>query len=288
MLQSRDFNIIQSGAEVHKDGSFVIRDVSPGNYTITSSVDGSAVPMSARQSLQVGSASVEGLRLSPQPGATLRGHLRLEAAGGYSRLDPSQIFLTLQSADDDPGGFTMGDRFTNLAHVGGDGNFVWNDVPPGNYYVQLLGNTGSNEDWFVKSVSAGGREVNDSGISVDGGAQLLDVTLSAYGAVATGAVVDTKGQPASDVVVVAVPELRFRGRTDRYQKTVTDQSGHFALHGLRPGEYTLFAWSSVEGEAYYNPEFLKTYDGQGTGLRVGQGDKKALQLNLIPQTEEQP
>ncbi|HVI78493.1 MAG TPA: carboxypeptidase regulatory-like domain-containing protein, partial [Candidatus Acidoferrum sp.] len=90
MLQSRDFNVIQSGAEIHKDGSFVIRDVSPGSYTITASVDGSGVPMTARQALQVGSASVDGLRLSPQPGTTLRGHLRLEGAGNLSRIDPAQ------------------------------------------------------------------------------------------------------------------------------------------------------------------------------------------------------
>ncbi len=288
MLESRDFNIIQSGTEIHKDGSFVIRDVSPGNYTISASVDGVAVPMTARQSLQVGTASVDGLRLAPQPGATLRGHLHLEAAGSYARFDPDRIFLTLQSADDDPGGFTMGDRFTNLAHVAADGSFVWNDVPPGNYYVQLFGQTGSNENWFLKSVSASGRDVNDTGITVNGGAQLLDVALSANGSGATGIVVDAKGQPASNVVVVAVPETRFRGRIDRYQQTVTDQTGHFTLRGLRPGEYTLFSWESVEGEAYYNPEFLKTYDGRGTSLHVSEGERKTVQLIVIPQAEDQP
>ncbi len=287
MLQSRDFNIMQSGAEIHKDGSFVIRDVSPGSYTILASVDGSPVPMTARESLQVGSTSVDGLRLSPQPGATLRGRLRLEGSGGFSRFDAGKIFLTLQSTTDDAGGFAMGDRFTNLAHVAADGSFIWNDVPPGNYYVQLLGDAGGTEDWFVKSVLASGREVNDTGLNVGGGVQFIDMTLSGNGATATGIVIDSKGQPAANAVVVAVPELKLRGRVDRYRKTVTDQSGHFSLRGIRPGDYTLFSWESVEGEAYYNPEFLKNYDGQGASLRLAEGERKTFWVNLIPLAEEQ-
>jgi hypothetical protein len=288
MLQSRDFNVIQNGGEIHKDGSFVIRDVSPGSYTITASVDGGAVPMTARQSLQVGSTGVDGLRLSPQPGATVRGRLRVETSGSLSRFDAGQVFLTLQSlSDEDSGGFTMGDRFTNLAHVGADGSFVWNDVPPGNYYVQLLGETGANQDWFVKSALAGGRDVNDTGLNVNGGQMILDVTVSASAGVVGGVVVDSKGQPTADVVVVAVPEARLRSRVDRYRKTVTDQSGNFSLHGLRPGDYTVFAWDNVEGEAYYNPEFLKNYEGQGTELRLVEGERKTLQVNLTRQTEEQ-
>src|SRR5271166_413605 len=93
MLQSHDFNLVLSGAEMHKDGSFVIRDVAPGAYTIMATVENATVPMMARQSLQVAGNSVEGLRLAPQPGAVVRGRLRLEAKGNVSRFDPSQIFL---------------------------------------------------------------------------------------------------------------------------------------------------------------------------------------------------
>jgi len=64
MLQSRDFNLVLNGAEMHPDGSFVIRDVAPGAYTILATVENAAVPMMARQSLQVVS-SVDGLRLAP-------------------------------------------------------------------------------------------------------------------------------------------------------------------------------------------------------------------------------
>src|ERR1022692_1540473 len=88
MLQSRDFSLVLNGAEMHKDGSFEIHNVSPGAYTILATVDNVAAPMMARQSLQI-AESVEGLRLAPQTGGTIYGRLRMEA-NGNSRPDPSQ------------------------------------------------------------------------------------------------------------------------------------------------------------------------------------------------------
>jgi hypothetical protein len=290
MLQSRDFNLVLNGADIHQDGSFVIRDVSPGSYTILATVDGSPVPMTARQSLQV-AGDVEGLRLAPQPGASIRGHVRLEGKlDGKARFDPSQIFLVLHPVDagDDAGMLTIGDQFTNLTHVAADGSFEWKDIPAGIYYVQLMGENEANADWFMKSTLAGGREVNDSGISVNGGTVALDLVLNANGGIADGVVTDQKGQPVGNAIVVAVPEARLRSRVDRYRKTVSDQSGRFSLRGIPPGDYTLFAWESVEGEAYYNPEFLKSYEGQGSALRVGEGERKSVQLPIIPDTPEEP
>jgi len=80
----------------------------------------------------------------------------------------------------------------------------------------------------------------------------------------------------------------MRGRIDRYRKTIADQSGHFSLHGIRPGDYTLFAWESVDGEAYYNPDFLKMYEGKGSALHLSESEQKSLQLPVIPDVEEQP
>jgi hypothetical protein len=283
MLQSRDFRLVLNGAEMHKDGSFVIRDVSPGNYEIVATVDGSAVPMMARQPLQVGSSNVEGLRLSPQPGGSVRGHLKVEGKNGVLRPDFERTFLLLESSEeDDDGGVLGGGKFTNLAHVAPDGSFAWGDVPPGNYYVQIVRDAGANDDWFVKTLLAGGRDVNDSGINVNGGTVALDLVASTNGGIVEGVVTDHQGQPVANAVVVAVPEPRMRGRMDRYRKTQSDQNGHFQLEGIRPGDYTVLAWESVDGEEYYNPDFLKAYAGQGTTLRVSEGERKMLSLEAIP------
>ena len=286
VLQSRDFNLVFNGGEMHKDGTFIVRDVQPGSYTITAMVDGSPTPMMAQQSLEVGSTNVDGVRLAPQAGAMVRGQLRLESKGAL-KFDPQQIFLVLESVDqEDQADSMLRQTFSNLARVAADGSFQWVDVPSGNYYVQVVGD--SNQDWFVKSVTAAGRDVNDSGISVHGGRAAVDLVLSSNGGIVDGVAVDSKNQPVPDAVVVAVPEARMRGRIDRYRKTVTDQSGHFSLRGIRPGDYTLFAWDNVEGEQYYNPDFLKAHEGQGRALHISEGEHNSVQLSAVADPEEQP
>ena len=290
MLQSRDFSLVLNGAEMHKDGSFEIRDVSPGAYTILATVDNVAVPMMARQSLQI-AESVEGLRLAPQTGGTIYGRLRMEA-NGNSRPDPSQMFLLLRSSDGDGddesvSSITMGMSFSTVAHVNADGSFEWKNVPAGNYSVQIS-EASAMPDWFLKSVTAGGRDVLDSGFSVSSGATNLALVVSANGAVAEGLASNQNDQPVADAVVVAVPEARFRSHPDRYRKALSDQSGHFSLRGLPPGDYTLFAWESVDGEPYYNAEFLKSYEGQGKALHVSEGLRVSAQLKTIPAVEDLP
>lgn len=283
MLQSRDFNLAMSGTEVHNDGSFVIRNVSPGSYILQAMVEGSAVPMTVRQELQVVSTNVEGLRLIAQPGATVRARLRVES-NGSGLLDLQRTFLKLQPADDEEV-VLAGQR---IAEVAADGNVEWNGVPPGTYYVEMAGSTASTQDWFLKTVLAGGRDANDSGISVSGGLVVVDLVASANGGTVDGVVTNEKGEPVSNTEVVAVPEARWRGREDRFRQTVSDQTGHFSLHGIRPGNYTLFAGNGVEGDEYYDPDFVRNFDGQGTPLRVNDGERKAVQLLAIhPQEESQ-
>jgi hypothetical protein len=295
LLQSKDFSLVLSGAETRKDGSFEIRDVSPGTYTILATVDNAASPMMARQSLQVSASNIDGLRLAPQTGGSIRGHLRMEAGAenpGNARSDPSQIFLLLhpgEGDDDALGTFSLGDGFSTLAHVSGDGSFEWKNVPAGRYSIQIS-DASAIPDWFLKSAVAAGRNVSDSGLSMNGGSVVLDLVASANGATVDGMAIDSKEkeEPVADVVIVAVPEVRLRSRPDRYRKAVTDQSGHFTLRGLPPGDYTLFAWECVEDEVYYNAEFLKSYEGQGKALRVNEGERTSMQLRTIPAAEDQP
>ena len=154
--------------------------------------------------------------------------------------------------------------------------------------MQLVGDGIGGGDWYLKSVMAGNRDAAESGIRVDGGAAVLDVIASADGAVVEGVVADAKGVPVADAVLVAAPELRLRGREDRYRKMVTDQNGHFIFHGVPPGSYTLFAWESIEGEPYYNPEFLKNYESRGVALRVAEGERKSVEAQVIAESENLP
>jgi hypothetical protein len=287
MLQSKDFGLVLNGAEMHQDGSFEIRGVSPGTYTIVATVENGAAPMIARQSVQLTTANVEGLRLAPQSGGMIRGRLRMEASGN-SKADPSQVFLVLRSADGDDdmiGALAEVDGFSPVTHVGADGSFEWKNVPPANYLVQIA-EASTMPDWFLKSVMAGGRDGSESGFSVSSGTVTLDLLASGNGAFVEGVVTGRKDEVVADVTVVAVPEVRFRNRPERYRKAVTDQSGRFSLRGLPAGDFTLYAWESVEGEEYYSPEFLKSYEGQGKVLRLNESERKSVQIKAIPSADQ--
>jgi hypothetical protein len=171
--------------------------------------------------------------------------------------------------------------------VNADGSFEWKNVPAGHYSIQIS-DASAMPDWFLKSVAAAGREAADSGFSVSGGTITLDLVASANGAVAEGIAINHKDEPVADAVIVAVPSERFRSHPDRFRKAVADQSGRFTLRGLPPGDYTLFAWESVDGEAYYNPEFLKSCEGQGKALSLSEGERKSVQIKAIPALEEIP
>jgi hypothetical protein len=137
-------------------------------------------------------------------------------------------------------------------------------------------------------VVADGRDVTDSAFGLSGGGITLDLVASANGAAAEGVATDQKNEPVANAVVVAVPEARFRERPDRYRKVLSDQSGRFSLRGLSPGGYTIFAWESVDGEAYYNAEFLKGYEGFGKELHVNESDHATMQIKVAPAVEDEP
>jgi carboxypeptidase family protein len=290
MLQSKDFNGMLNGAEMHKDGSFEVRDISPGSYTILATIENAPVPMIARQMIEISSANLEGIRLAPQPGGTIRGRLRLEpAANPQIKADSGMIFLMLHSADsdDDSGStFNVGNGFSPLTQVNLDGSFEWKNVPAGNYFVQLS-DAGARPGYFLKSALASGRDVNESGINASGGTIMMDLLASPNGASIDGVVMNDKNEPVVDAVVVAVPEARFRSHPDRFHKVSTDQQGHFMLRSLPPGDYTLLAWEALDGDAYLNPEFLKKYEGQGKALHTRELDHVSTQLAVIADAQGQ-
>lgn len=290
MLQSSDFNVVFNGAEVHKDGSFVIRDVAPGRYTIVASVDNAPAPMIARQSLQAGTNSIDGVRLIPRTGATIRGRLHLEGRAAGSGFGASHRSVVLRPADTEGDAvmdLIVANGFSSTAQVDADGGFQWTNVPAGSYFVVLGGRDNDEENWFVKSVSAGGGLSDISPIAVDGGQVALDITVSANGGIVEGIVTGSQGESVPDAVVVAVPEAPQRTYGVHFPETVSDQHGRFSLHGIAPGQYFLFACDNADGDAYYDPDFVKNYEQQATALRISEGDRKSLQLQVITTGEKQ-
>jgi hypothetical protein len=109
----------------------------------------------------------------------------------------------------------------------------------------------------------------------------LEVVLGSNAGNIEGKVVDSRSQPAAGIQAVLVPdESRFRN--ELFINAVTDQEGRFALRGVAPGTYRLFAWEYVEANSFFDPEVLRRYEQQGVPVRVREGETAVLEVKIIP------
>jgi hypothetical protein len=67
-----------------------------------------------------------------------------------------------------------------------------------------------------------------------------------------------------------------------HKTTLTDSSGKFQLRGLPPGDYKIFAWEEADKFAIMDLDFIRSYEEKGTRLEIADGDKKTIELSVIP------
>jgi len=82
------------------------------------------------------------------------------------------------------------------------------------------------------------------------------------------------------------PAAEHRSRPDIYQRDTTDAGGHFSLHGLNPGKYSV-CFEELQ-EDVRQPEFLKVLRNHGEIVQLDEGTRKNVVLKLIPQEVDAP
>jgi hypothetical protein len=145
------------------------------------------------------------------------------------------------------------------------------DVPPGTYTVIATPYGGD----CLASISAGGVDLTRSPLVVSAGSQAasIDVTLEDNCASIQGQV--HMDNPAADASVILAPSSR--ALPPRYVPIRDD--GSFAFNLLSPGDYRLYAVSTVAGLEYGNPEAMRQIDGASVTLTAKQ--KANVTLNLV-------
>jgi hypothetical protein len=117
---------------------------------------------------------------------------------------------------------------------------------------------------YVKSIRLGNIDVLNNGLHLEKPPEgRVEVVLGTNPGIVEG----TAG--AADVSVVLVPNVRQR--TELYRAATTDPAGRFRFDKVPPGDYKVFAWTEVETDAWYDTEFMKTYENRGVALSVRDG-----------------
>ncbi|MGH9660968.1 MAG: carboxypeptidase-like regulatory domain-containing protein, partial [Bryobacteraceae bacterium] len=148
---------------------------------------------------------------------------------------------------------------------------------PGNYEVMV---TGLPPGFYVKSIHRGDEDVLAGGLALAESSAPLEIVVSAAGARVDGVVVNAKNEPAAGASVVLAPVTPQPNRRDQYRSAAADQLGRFALQGIPPGDYRLFAVEDLETGAHQDPEFLKPFDNVAEKLRLAENARETRQIKL--------
>jgi hypothetical protein len=164
-----------------------------------------------------------------------------------------------------------------------DGTFVLKNISEGEYRAVVMFGERTPVG-FLKSARYGSRPLTDSVLTVRPGSDaFLELTLSAGTAQVSGTVLTSDSLPAVGVQVVLIPEEPHRDNHRKFRSKTTDQNGKFTIAGLEPGNYKLFSWDITEegDEPWFEPDWLKPFEGDGTSIRLGESDSKTLQLHVL-------
>jgi hypothetical protein len=122
---------------------------------------------------------------------------------------------------------------------------------------------GLPDDWMLRAVMFGGRDVTDTPLAVPRGgpdAEGLQIVVSRNGAQVTGDVVDQSGSPTGDVTVVlfAADSALWTTSSRFIKATRPDRAGRFSIGGMPAGTYLIVAKDFVIEGQWEDPAFLQT------------------------------
>jgi hypothetical protein len=281
------------------DGTFELRNVSSGAYTISatlpnpassrlppdfanmSSADqrvyldaisgASASAPRASAAINVLNSDVDGVLLKVSPGGSISGRFRTDQ--DPSTPAPEYTFLRVQLKIMD-GAVTAQSR-----PAGADGTFRIDSLWQGEYRFAL---TGLPAGYYVKEARLGELDLLSANLRYSGtDTRTLDIVISPRTGQVDGTVTNSQGQPVPGARAVLIPE-RNRDRAELFRPVTTDPSGHFNIAAVAPGDYKLAAWELIEPYAFFDRELLKQADDSGKPVRVTESSKQTINVIPIP------
>jgi len=272
-------------------GTFDMRNVPPGAYwlraqatdsTATAVITPNAVGRTVSEALSMATSArtaaqkslditgdMEGLLLELGPGFSINGSVRVEGTALPTSNGPRVALRPTNSNG----------LVSPLLPLNADGTFTLTNVMPGEYRAQVLG---MPVEYYVKEARIEQTDVLNAPLVITEPVRgNLEIVVSSAAGQIDGTLTDKGFQPVSALQTVLIPD-EHRDRSDLFKSAVTDQSGKFTFRGVTPGNYKIFAWESLEPNAFYDPQILRQYEDQGKQVRVLEGGKTTTEVKMIP------
>ena len=248
------------------DGSFQIRDVPGGVYSVMSGGDDAI--------LTVNGVDIENVLLTHRTGSTVTGTVVTDE-GTPPPFPVSGVRVLIESSSDEvlP--------TVRVAQVGDDWSFRMQNLG-GPFLFRLIG---MPDEWMMATATMGEQNIADEPWDVPTGGKEISgariVVTRKIGRV-TGTVLDANGRATSGATVVIfsddrahwIPYSRF------VRATRPGADGRFSIGHLPAGAYRAAAVDLVENGQHQDPDFLKELRDSATTFTLGEGGVETLTLTV--------
>jgi protocatechuate 3,4-dioxygenase beta subunit len=281
------------------NGTFEFRNVAPGSYWLGATTgfnpDTPIAPNAAlrtvadvfenlissrpaaQTAIDISGSDLENVALTLTPGVSIRGRLRVEGEELPTLMGFERIHVELVPT-------TPNEHVQLPRPMQPDGSFSLDNVYFGEYRLRV---NYPQQDVYVKEARFNSVDALNEPLLISGPTsetRNLDIVLSSKAGQIDGTLVDEKSRPLPGLQAVLVPD-QSRHRIDLYKTAVTDQSGHFTIHGITPGEYKIFAWEAMEPFAYFDSDFVRQSEQKGKPVSISESSKITAEVKVIPATQ---
>jgi protocatechuate 3,4-dioxygenase beta subunit len=285
LVQTAGLDMSGRGAIAQADGTFTIRTVFPGEYSMIV-VDGDVEKPESKEfavmRLTVAGDDISGLVVTTARGGAAHGRMKFDAGVPYDIL-PGAIRLSATLA---PGASIAGAAAFGL---GRPSDPAWEDdwtfsMEGLNARRVLRLDYANSHGWYLKAVMLDGKDVTDTPLDFDAGREVegLEVILTRKRSGVSGDVQDNRGRVVRDFTVVLFPDDDRQWTPDSrfIASGRADQQGRFRIGGMPDGAYLIAAVDFLESGEERDPELLRQLRSRATRLTLGEGETRTISLRL--------
>jgi protocatechuate 3,4-dioxygenase beta subunit len=263
-----------SGATVGDDGSWTIKNVAPGEYTLEVSTR-DRIPERASMDVMVQGTEMSGITLTTNAGGTLNGRVvtddgqPLPASGMKPRVMSETI-----GANGRPSFLVSGDD-NGLLDAQGDFS-LRGVIGPAMVRVSLP------SGWRIKAVELGGDDYAEKPLDLKSGERVDGVRIvvtNRFPSV-SGRVTDSDAKPVEGTVLLIPADESKWADGARLLRARPDQTGLYRLEGVRPDDYLAVAVEYAESWQLQDPEYLATLRDAAQRVTVREGQPLQLDLKI--------
>jgi hypothetical protein len=251
------------------EGEFKLGGMFPGTFVVSAQYSSRGEQLSVHRKVTLKGSELAFI-LKLLPGSTVNGRVGFVSG---PPLDLRSARLSLDSVDPDlPSPSTVS--------VDPNGQFAVTRVEPGDYALRFIDLPG---DVYLKSARSGEVDIQTKPLHIDSASpESIRVVLGVDGGRMDGLVVDNANHPFAGADVVLVPDASRRNSPGQYRAVTSEADGRFTLRGIPPGEYKLFAWQTIEPNAYLNDAYMTAYEPLGVPITIAPNAVGTISVRMIP------